>query len=237
MRRTVRELPADWTTRLRATNDVLVSAEPPAPAGTCVGCGGPMRVQKTRVRAGVTMAHGHVRIGMKVCVCRTGCAAENTRRATDLSALFPARATFGYDVMVRVGLERFTADYRQRTEIRAALAEEGVEVSDAQISLLGRRFLGYLAALHRERAPSLRAALAADGGWPMQVDATGEDGRGTLLVVYAGWRGWVLGAWKVPTERGEKLKGELDDLLDEIDEVLEENAEDFVKSYVQKGGE
>jgi ubiquitin-like protein Pup len=39
------------------------------------------------------------------------------------------------------------------------------------------------------------------------------------------------------SERGEKLKGELDDLLDEIDEVLESNAEDFVKSYVQKGGE
>lgn len=28
-----------------------------------------------------------------------------------------------------------------------------------------------------------------------------------------------------------------DDLLDEIDGVLEENAEEFVKSYVQKGGE
>jgi prokaryotic ubiquitin-like protein Pup len=42
---------------------------------------------------------------------------------------------------------------------------------------------------------------------------------------------------RAPTERGEKLKGELDDLLDEIDEVLEENAEDFVKSYVQKGGQ
>jgi len=39
------------------------------------------------------------------------------------------------------------------------------------------------------------------------------------------------------TEAGDKLKGELDDLLDEIDEVLETNAEDFVKSYVQKGGE
>ena len=38
-------------------------------------------------------------------------------------------------------------------------------------------------------------------------------------------------------ETGEKLKAELDDLLDEIDEVLETNAEDFVKSYVQKGGE
>ena len=39
------------------------------------------------------------------------------------------------------------------------------------------------------------------------------------------------------TETGEKLKGEIDDLLDEIDEVLESNAEDFVRSYVQKGGQ
>ncbi len=39
------------------------------------------------------------------------------------------------------------------------------------------------------------------------------------------------------SETGEKLKAELDDLLDEIDEVLESNAEDFVKSYVQKGGQ
>ena len=39
------------------------------------------------------------------------------------------------------------------------------------------------------------------------------------------------------TERGEKLKAEIDDLLDEIDEVLEENAEEFVRNYVQKGGE
>lgn len=36
---------------------------------------------------------------------------------------------------------------------------------------------------------------------------------------------------------GVKLKAELDDLLDEIDSVLEANAEDFVKSYVQKGGQ
>jgi len=43
----------------------------------------------------------------------------------------------------------------------------------------------------------------------------------------------------VPTksESGEKIKAELDDLLDEIDEVLEVNAEDFVRSYVQKGGQ
>lgn len=39
------------------------------------------------------------------------------------------------------------------------------------------------------------------------------------------------------TENTDRLKRELDGLLDEIDEVLETNAEDFVKSYVQKGGQ
>ena len=37
------------------------------------------------------------------------------------------------------------------------------------------------------------------------------------------------------SERGEKLKEDIDDLLDEIDSVLEDNAEEFVRSYVQKG--
>jgi prokaryotic ubiquitin-like protein Pup len=40
-----------------------------------------------------------------------------------------------------------------------------------------------------------------------------------------------------PSGQGEKLKAELDELLDEIDEVLEDNAEEFVRGYVQKGGQ
>ena len=39
------------------------------------------------------------------------------------------------------------------------------------------------------------------------------------------------------TKKGEALKSELDALLDEIDEVLESDAQAFVASYVQKGGE
>jgi len=39
-------------------------------------------------------------------------------------------------------------------------------------------------------------------------------------------------------EKGKTLKKEdLDRLMDEIDGVLEENAEEFIKSYVQRGGE
>ena len=41
----------------------------------------------------------------------------------------------------------------------------------------------------------------------------------------------------IDATKGEQLKADLDDLLDEIDEVLEENAEEFVRNYVQKGGQ
>lgn len=50
------------------------------------------------------------------------------------------------------------------------------------------------------------------------------------------------GAWEPQPnpevgEKGKKLKEDIDKLLDEIDQVLEENAEEFVKSYVQRGGQ
>lgn len=41
-----------------------------------------------------------------------------------------------------------------------------------------------------------------------------------------------LGGAKKP-----ELDSEVDSLLDEIDDVLETNAEEFVRSFVQKGGQ
>lgn len=40
-----------------------------------------------------------------------------------------------------------------------------------------------------------------------------------------------------PADSRGALDADVDAILDEIDEVLEENAEDFVKSFVQKGGQ
>lgn len=44
---------------------------------------------------------------------------------------------------------------------------------------------------------------------------------------------------KQAAEAAEKKRSldDIDDLLDEIDGLLEENAEEFIKGYVQKGGE
>jgi ubiquitin-like protein Pup len=53
----------------------------------------------------------------------------------------------------------------------------------------------------------------------------------------AGEEGKAGDGSKKLAKKGEKLKEEMDALVDEIDEVLEENAEEFVKNYVQRGGE
>lgn len=37
--------------------------------------------------------------------------------------------------------------------------------------------------------------------------------------------------------KNEKLEDDIDSILSEIDSVLEQNAEEFVRSYVQKGGQ
>lgn len=47
----------------------------------------------------------------------------------------------------------------------------------------------------------------------------------------------VVGGTPGATARGKKIKKDLDKLIDEIDEILEENAEEFVKGYIQRGGE
>lgn len=38
-------------------------------------------------------------------------------------------------------------------------------------------------------------------------------------------------------ERHKEMTEDIDAILDEIDEVLEENSEEFVRQYIQKGGQ
>ncbi len=180
---------------------VSVREEP----GQCLICGGPWHVQKSICRYGKTISHGQFEISETVHACAAGCSYDSgflvTRRAASLSEHIISGRTVGYDVMVFIGLKRFL-HHRQREEIRTELSHEhGIFLSSGEISNLAKLFLNYLQELHLKHMDRLRSLLISDGGWPLHIDATGEDGRGTLFVAFAGWRRWVLGAWKVPTER------------------------------------
>ena len=177
--------------------------------GLCDLCEGPMRVQKTFQHEGRTLEHGTFDVRETVYVCGNRCRNDDgtlfTKRAQSVVRAIMPNSMVGYDLMVRVGLKRLL-EHNQREEIKAELRENhGIKLSSGEVSNLTRCFLDYLLRLHHARADRLKGVLEADGGWPMQVDATGESGRGTLFVVMAGWRKWVLGAWKIATERADLM--------------------------------
>jgi hypothetical protein len=203
----VRSQQARCIQQIRDTAGALVHVtEAPRACGVC---GGPTRVQKTVRRHAKTLEHGEFEARESVQVCAGGCHHPRgnrvARRAASLTQCIEPGRVIGYDVMVFVGLQRFV-EHRQREEIRMDLEQaHGIRISSGAISVLAARFADHLEALHHARAAALRAELESDGGWPLHIDATGEDGRGTLLVAYAGWRKWVLGAWKIPSERADQI--------------------------------
>lgn len=168
-----------------------------------------MHVQKTFQHEGRTLAHGTFDVHETVWVCPKKCRHPAGKLVTQrpkavVHSILP-NSIVGYDLMVHVGCQRYLK-HKQREEIRTQLNEkQAIKISSGEISRLARLFLVYLSRLHYSRANQLKAALERDGGWPMHVDATGEHGRGTLFVVMAGWRQWVLGAFKPATEKARLL--------------------------------
>jgi len=179
-----------------------------------------MIVQKSKLHHGRTIAHGQFKIRETIHMCARRCRNDSgnlvTKHATTLSGHLVPNKTFGYDVMTFVGLHRFI-HHRQREEIRTRLLHEyGISLSTGSISNISRLFLNYILRLHNRHTDQLRDILIGDGGWPMHIDATGEDGRGTLLVVLAGWRQWVLGSWKISTERTDTILPCLRDVVSQF---------------------
>lgn len=175
----------------------------------CEICNGTMRVQKSYPHRGRTIAHGMFTVWETFWECANGCrhtsGCKVVQRAQSVSDILMPHSTIGYDVMAFIGRQRFLK-YRQREEIQTQLAETyQVRLSSGEISRLAVLFTTYVARLHQAKTEQLKEILDHDGGWPMHVDATGENGRGTLLVVMAGWRKWVLGAWKIATEKQELI--------------------------------
>ncbi|MBT7889523.1 MAG: hypothetical protein HN580_10915, partial [Deltaproteobacteria bacterium] len=175
----------------------------------CEICQGRMLVRRSYTHQGRTLAHGMFDVTETFWVCADGCLHPSGRqvvqRAESVARTLMAGSSIGYDVLVFIGLERYLHQ-RQREEIQSALLRKyGIRLSTGEISMLARRFAEYLARLHMVKTEQLKATLDQDGGWPLHVDATGESGRGTLLVVMAGWRKWVMGAWKIATEKQELI--------------------------------
>ena len=161
-----------------------------------------MQTQKSKTRRVCTLLTGSIQARELRKRCGH-CPAAPVAVSAQLAALVPPQQRYGYYLIAWVGLARYH-QHRQRREIRAALARQGMPLAAGSVSALCDRFLRALETLHRYKAPALRAAMAA--GYPLHIDATSDKGRGGLFLCLDGWRGWVLHALKVSSENAAELQ-------------------------------
>ncbi|MEA1950399.1 MAG: transposase, partial [Planctomycetota bacterium] len=123
----------------------------------------------------------------------------HTERCEELCALVPPGANFGYDVMVYAGKALFL-QHRNEEEVVAELAQQNVQISPREVSLLGMRFVVHLALAHQRRAPDIAEDMQTRGGYICHLDATCEGGDPFLMSSIDSLSEIVLGNVKLPAE-------------------------------------
>ena len=162
----------------------------------CVDCQVALKVQKTHLRLVNTLHVGAFRARETTLACpRCG----RTYRSEELGRLVPPGATFGYDVLVYAGQALFLRA-RTEEEVVAELAEKNLRISPREVSLLGSKFIVYLALAHYRRAPAIAADMRRRGGYICHLDATCEGRDPFLMSSIDSLSDIVLGNVKLPAE-------------------------------------
>jgi hypothetical protein len=162
----------------------------------CPDCHVALKVQKTHRRRVSTLHVGPFRARETTLACSR---CDRTYPSEELERLVPPGATFGYDVLVYVGKALFLR-HRNEAEVVAELAQKNIRISPREISLLGMKFVVYLALAHRQRAPAIVADMGLRGGYLCHLDATCEGRDPFLMSSIDSLSDIVLGNVKLPAE-------------------------------------
>ena len=162
----------------------------------CGDCECELKVQKTRFRIVDTLHVGQFHARETVMVCKK---CSRTYRSEELCALVAPGSNFGYDVMVYAGKALFLR-HRNEEEVVTELAERNVQISPREVSLLGTKFVTYLAMAHQRRSPDIAADMQGRGGYICHLDSTCEGGNPLLMSSIDSLSDIVLGNVKIPTE-------------------------------------
>jgi len=181
-------------------------AEPPAidfrsTHGSCSYCRAPLTVYKTHIRRVSTLHVGTFLARVVILTCDT---CDRRYPSEELSRLVPSGARFGYDVLVYVGRALFLR-YRNEEEVVAELAERNIRISPSEVSVLGRKFILYLALAHQRCSPRIQQAMQRRGGYVLHLDGTKEGASPMLMSSLDSLSEIVLGNVKVPAESEEQI--------------------------------
>ncbi len=173
------------------------------------GCGGRMKVKKTRRREVVTMEVGPLSVQETVVECLR-CNAE--RGSEELAELVPPWSRYSYGVMVYVGRALFQQG-KSELAVKEELKKHNIDIARSEIGYLGKRFVAYLSIAHRESAEALKTHLAHQGGYILHLDGTCEGDSPFLMTGLDGISGIVLHNVKIASEKAESITPLLQEVL------------------------
>jgi hypothetical protein len=186
----------------------------------CSVCGEPLLVYKTTTpRCVITLTYGKFQAVEVVRYCGNGCVLSEGEsslrlyRSEFLAKLVAPYHIYGFDVVAKVGIQRFL-HCRQRKEIQAEIDSMiGVSIPEGTIQTLIGRFMDAVRGVHEENIPKLREIFESDGGYILHVDGTCEEGSHVHFVCLTGPEPIVLWSEKIESENA----AEIQRVLKEVD--------------------
>jgi hypothetical protein len=168
---------------------------------TCPQCETRMKVLKTKTKSVATLPIGQflAREFIYHCVrCRLTVGSE------ELTGLVPSGCNIGYDVLVYVG-KAFFQESLDNKQIVENLREKNINVCRSEISYLAKKFIIYMALLHKKVQSKTRDFLSMNGGYILHLDGTHEGESPHLISVLDGITEIVLDNIKLPSENANDL--------------------------------
>ena len=168
---------------------------------SCLRCSTPTKVLKTTTKPVATLAIGAFIAREVQCYCpRCGL----VHGSGELRRLVAERCNIGYDVLAYVG-EAFFLESCDNEHIMECLREKNITISRSEVSYLAKKFIVYLALLHKEVRKETRAFLSMNGGYILHLDGTCEGESPHLISVVDGITEIVLDNAKMPSENAADL--------------------------------
>jgi hypothetical protein len=113
--------------------------------------------------------------------------------------LAPKQSKFGFDVIEYVGKNLFV-ECKNNDTIQNQLKGKGISISLREISYLGRKFITYLAVLHKESESAIKNLITSQGGYILHLDGTCEGDSPHLMSFIDELSSIILGNLKIPFE-------------------------------------
>ena len=122
----------------------------------------------------------------------------------ELNRIVPQRCNIGYDVLVYVGTAFFLSSH-DNEHIVAILKEKNIDICRSEVSYLAKKFIVYLALVHRTVQKKTRTFLSLNGGYILHLDGTCDGDSPHLISVLDGITEIVLDNTKVLSENADDL--------------------------------